>query len=62
VMPVISFATGEPWPWSEATRQFVVSGIQSSHVLPLFDQLKPLLLSALRPWLPAGLPALFNLY
>ena len=62
VMPVISFATGEPWPWSEATRQFVLSGIQSSHVLSLFDQLKPLLLSALRPWLPAGLPALFNLY
>ena len=62
VMPVIVFATGEPWPWSEPTRQFVLSGIQSSHVLPLFDQLKPLLLSALRPWLPAGLPALFNLY
>ena len=62
VMPVIIFATGEPWPWSEATRQFVLSGIQSSHVIPLFDQFKPLLLSALRPWLPAGLPALFNLY
>lgn len=62
LLPVLTFATGEPWPWSEATRQFVLSGLDSSHVLPFFDQLKPLLLTALRPWLPAGLPALFNLY
>jgi hypothetical protein len=62
LLPVLSFATGEPWPWSEATRQFVLTGLQTSHVLPFFDQLKPLLLGALNPWLPAGLPALFNLY
>ncbi len=62
LLPVLSFATGEPWPWSEPTRQFVLAGLQSSRVLPLFDQVKPLLLSALTPWLPAGLPALFNLY
>jgi uncharacterized membrane protein required for colicin V production len=61
VLPVISFATGEPWPWSEATRQFVIGGFKTSHALPIFDQVKPFLLSALRPWLPAGLPALFNL-
>lgn len=61
VLPVITFATGEPWPWSEPTRQFVMTGMQASNVLPIFHQFKPLLLAALRPWLPAGLPSLFNL-
>ena len=61
VLPVIQFATGEPWPWSEATRQFVIVGFETSHSLPIFDQVKPFLLNALHPWLPAGLPALFNL-
>jgi uncharacterized membrane protein required for colicin V production len=60
VLPVIAFATGEPWPWSEPTRQLVMTGMQTSRVLPIFEQLKPLLLSALRPWLPAGLPSIFN--
>lgn len=61
VLPVIAFATGEPWPWSEPTRQFVMTGMQTSRVLPIFDQFESLLLSALRPWLPAGLPSLFSL-
>ncbi|MDE3091233.1 MAG: CvpA family protein, partial [Chloroflexota bacterium] len=62
VLPVLAFATNEPWPWSESTRLFVIGGLQSSRLIVIFDEFKPLLLNALAPWLPAGLPALFSLY
>lgn len=62
VLPVISFSTSEPWPWSETARQFILDGLGTSHLLPIFDNFKPLLLNALRPWLPSGLPSLFDLY
>ena len=60
-LPVINFATSEPWAWSETARQLIATGFQTSHFLPFFDEFKPLLLGALRPWLPAGLPSLFDL-
>lgn len=62
VIPVLTFATSEPWPWSEQARQLVLAGMQTSHIVPIFDEFKPLLLSALVPWLPAGLPSFLNLY
>jgi uncharacterized membrane protein required for colicin V production len=62
ILPVITFATSEPWPWSETARQFIITGFRMSRLLPVFDEFKPLLLSALSPWLPTGLPSLFNLY
>jgi uncharacterized membrane protein required for colicin V production len=61
-VPVITFATSEPWPWSETARRLMIAGIQTSQVLPIFNEFKPLLLSALLPWLPTGLPSLLNLY
>jgi len=61
-LSVITFATSEPWPWSETARQFITTGFQTARLLPIFDAFKPLLLNALRPWLPTGLPALFDLY
>jgi uncharacterized membrane protein required for colicin V production len=59
VLPVIAFAASEPWPWSEPTRQFILAGFQTSYILPLFGQIKPMLLGALRPWMPTALPSLF---
>ncbi len=61
-LPVIGFATSETWPWSETARQFVITGFKTSLLLPVFSAFKPLLLSALLPWLPSGLPSLLNLY
>ncbi len=61
-LPVISFSTSEPWPWSETTRQFIIGGLGTSRLLPVFDSFKPLLLEALTPWLPSGLPSVFDLY
>ena len=60
-LPAVAFATGEPWPWSETARGVIVNGLQTSRLVPLFELLKPMLLDGLRPWLPAGLPSIFNL-
>lgn len=60
-LPVITFAVGEPWPLSEPTRFLVSAGLQTSRLVPVFDLLKPSLLDTLGPWLPGGLPSIFNL-
>lgn len=61
MLPVLGFAISEPWPWNEPARQFITEGMRTFRLLPVFNALKPLLLSALGPWLPAGLPSLFDL-
>jgi membrane protein required for colicin V production len=61
ILPVLTFATSEPWPWSESARLFVLKGMQTSQILPIFNLLIPLLLNGIRPWLPAGLPSLFGI-
>ena len=61
VLPVIAFAVGDPWPGNEAIRANIQLGLETSRLVPLIYDLKPLILSALSPWLPAGLPSIFNL-
>lgn len=60
-LPLMTFATGEPWPWAEPTRLLIIAGLQTSRLLPIFDSLKLTLLNVLAPWLPSGLPSIFNL-
>ncbi|MBI4787274.1 MAG: CvpA family protein [Chloroflexi bacterium] len=60
-LPIVTFGAAEPWPWAEQTRLLIVAGIQTSRLLPIFDLFKPGLLNALGPWLPGGLPSIFNL-
>ncbi len=60
-LPVLSFTTLEMWPTMEPARLFVVDGLRTSNLLVLFETLKPLLLGLLRPWLPGGLPSIFNI-
>ena len=61
ILPVIAFMVGDPWPGNESYRVILQAGLQTSRLVPYFENLKPLLLSALLPWLPLGLPSLFNL-
>lgn len=61
LFPVVAFASGEQWPWAEGTRLLINYALETSRLIPLFDQFKPELLNALGPWLPGGLPSLFNL-
>ncbi len=60
-IPVLGFATSEALPVGEPTRFLIAQGLQTSRLAPLFDSLKPVLLHALGPWLPGGLPSIFNL-
>ncbi len=61
LLPVVTFAAGETWPWGEETRFLIVSGMQSSRLVPVFELFKPGLLDVLGLWLPGGLPSIFNL-
>ncbi len=60
-LPVLSFAALEVWPTMEPARQFVNEGLNTSNMLVVFESLKPLLLGAMSPWLPGGLPSIFNI-
>jgi len=61
ILPVILFMVGEPWPGNETIRVGIESGMQASRLVPLFTAIKPAILSSLSPWLPMGLPSIFNL-
>ncbi len=61
VVPVIAFGTLEPWPWAEPTRYLISNGLTTSRLLPVFDLFEPSLLNTLGPWMPNGLPSIFNL-
>lgn len=61
ILPVLSFAVSEPWPGAEAPRQVIENGLQVSSLVTIFAALKPGLLNTLSPWLPHGMPSIFNL-
>ncbi len=58
---VVAFSVGETWPGNESLRFTLVGGLQSSLLVPLFESFKEPLLKTIIPWLPAGLPSIFNL-
>ncbi len=60
-LPVIVFATREPTPWAEQARLAVANGMQTSEMVRFFELFKPGLLSLIAPWMPGGLPSIFNL-
>ncbi len=61
VLPVLSFTSLEVWPTAEPARQFIHDGLTSSNMLQVFESLKPYMLGVLGPWLPGGLPSIFNI-
>lgn len=61
LLPIIAFASAETWPYGDVQRLMILNGLETSRALPTFDSFKPMLLNALGPWLPGGLPSLFNL-
>lgn len=58
---VLAFSTGETWLGYEEMRFTLMGGMRGSLLVPFFEALKDPLLKALLPWLPSGLPSIFNL-
>jgi uncharacterized membrane protein required for colicin V production len=61
ILPVVRFAVGESWPGNETLRYTISTQLDTSRLVPVFEALKPLILSTVGPWLPLGLPSIFNL-
>ncbi len=61
LLPVLRFATSEMWPVGESARLILSGGLQISRVGATFNLAVPRLLDTLSPWLPGGLPSIFNL-
>jgi uncharacterized membrane protein required for colicin V production len=61
VLPILIFVTSEPMPYFDSVRSDIAAGMQTARMMPLFQAIKPIVLSAITPWIPGGLPSLFNL-
>ncbi len=58
---VIGFSTAnQGWAGAETFRIMLKQGITSSQLADATASTLPTILSALKPWLPTGLPAIFN--
>ena len=60
-LAVLKFSIVEQWPGIEAFHDQIANGLGSSTLVLLLETNKDMLLDTLRPWLPAGLPSIFNL-
>lgn len=62
-MNVLAFAANtQIWPGNSETFRIILrSGLEQSRLGEVTSTTLPMIVSALRPWLPGGLPALFEL-
>jgi hypothetical protein len=60
-LAILDFSIGEPWPGNETLRSNIVSGLESSGFVLNLRAIKKPLLDTIIPWLPGGLPSIFNL-
>ena len=59
---VLTFATSTPtWAGADDVRQLLLSGLGGSALAGATRETFPTLISALKPWLPTGVPAIFDL-
>jgi len=61
VVSVIVFAVStQSWLQSDSIRQILANGVSGSQLAKLTDSTVSLVVLTVQPWLPGGLPALFN--
>ncbi len=59
---MLTFATSVPnWASAEDARQFIQQGLTDSVLVGVTRETFPTLITALKPWLPTGVPAIFSL-
>lgn len=62
VVNVLMFATGaSSWADIENARLVLRNGLVTSVMVPVSGSTLPLIISSIRPWLPGGMPAIFDL-
>lgn len=57
---VLGFITSVPWPQYDGARMFIVEGLKRSFLRPFILSLLPLLVEAISPWIPGGIPPIFT--
>jgi membrane protein required for colicin V production len=59
---VLAFALSAPsWESGEGLHQLLKNGLGGSHLAEATNATLPSILAVIKPWLPSGLPAIFNL-
>lgn len=61
ILPIVIFVTSEPLPYLDPVRSGIAQGMQTSHLMPFFQVIKLIVLNAISPWIPGGLPSIFSL-
>lgn len=59
-LSLLRFMLSVPWPGYDSMRESLLSGMSGSVLEPIFLAAAPALYVLIRPWLPAGLPAIFS--
>ncbi len=59
-LTVLRFLLGVSWMEWESARQAISAAVKDSALQPIFLASAPAVFALIRPWLPAGLPALFS--
>jgi hypothetical protein len=57
----VRFVSVEPYPYFDGFRIAVVQGLQGSQLIPLIMYYRPTVMSTITPWIPGGLPSIFEL-
>lgn len=59
---VLAFTTStDTWIQAESVRLILRSGLESSRLAEYSEETLPVIINSIRPWLPTGLPALFEI-
>ncbi len=61
ILPIVIFVTSESLPYVDPIRSGITQGMQTSRLMPFFQVIKPIVLNAITPWIPGGLPSIFSL-
>lgn len=60
LLPILRFVSNEPFPYFDGLRVAILQGLQGSQFLPLILYYRPIVLGTITPWIPGGLPSIFE--
>lgn len=60
ILPVVKLMVSEPWPGAESAHQVFSMALNTSALVKQLVLLKGQLINAIAPWMPYGIPAIFD--